>query len=213
MTGYKAVIFDLDGTLVDSMWIWEQIDIDFLKARGHELPGDLQKDIEGCSFSETAAYFKKRFHLEEDVETIKAIWIEMTEPYYKDQIKLKKDVKNLLEGFKARGIPMGIATSNSRVLAERVLKENNIFHYFEVLVTSCDVHKGKPEPDVFLKAAIDMEVDPEECLVFEDTHAGVLGAKAAGMQVAAIYDSLSADYTDQIKEDADIYLSAYAEWV
>jgi len=213
MNNYKAVIFDLDGTLVDSMWIWEQIDIDFLKERGHELPDDLQKDIEGCSFSETAHYFKERFNLEEDIESIKSIWIAMTEPYYKGDIKLKKGVLELLNDFKSRHIKMAIATSNSRILAESVLKENNIYDYFEVIVTSCDVKKGKPQPDVFLEAAKQIDVAPEDCLVFEDTHAGVLGGKAAGMHVIAIYDALSASYASEIKEDADQYINCYSQWV
>lgn len=210
---YTAVIFDLDGTLVDSMWIWEQIDKDFLKERGHELPEDLQKDIEGSSFSETAHYFKTRFNLVEDVETIKNIWIEMSKTFYADQIKLKKGIQELLDLLKEKGIKMGIATSNSRTLAEEVLRRNNIEDYFEVLVTSCDVKKGKPEPDVFLKAAEMMDVLPENCLVFEDTHAGVLAGKSAGMDVIAIYDALSEQYMEEIKEAADHYLMCFSDLV
>lgn len=213
MKDYKAVIFDLDGTLVDSMWIWEQIDIDFLKERGHDLPDDLQKDIEGMSFSETASYFKERFDLEEDLETIKSIWIEMSKSFYADKIVLKKGIQELLDLLKEKKIKMGIATSNSRTLAEEVLRRNRISDYFEVLVTSCDVKKGKPEPDVFLKAAELMDMASEDCLVFEDTHAGVLAGKAAGMDVIAIYDALSEDYMEEIKEAADHYLMCFSDLV
>jgi HAD superfamily hydrolase (TIGR01509 family) len=210
---YKAVIFDLDGTLVDSMWIWEQIDIDFLVERGHELPADLQKDIEGCSFTETAQYFKDRFKLEEDLDTIKATWIEMSKPFYAEKIKLKKGIQELLELFKEKNIRMSIGTSNSRELAEVVLINNGIREYFEELVTSCDVKRGKPEPDVFLKAAELMGVSPDDCLVFEDTHAGVLAGKSAGMDVIAIYDALSEEYMEEIKASADHYLMCYTELV
>lgn len=210
---YKAVIFDLDGTIVDSMWIWEQIDIDFLEERGHTLPEDLQKEIEGCSFTETAIYFKERFNLEEDIDTIKAIWIDMSKGFYAEKIKLKKGIKELLDLFKEKNIPMGIATSNSRELAEDVLVNNGVRDYFQVLVTSCDVKKGKPEPDVFLKAAELMQVKPEDCLAFEDTHAGVIAGKKAGMDVIAIYDALSEEYMEEIKEAADHYLMCYSELV
>jgi len=210
---YTAVIFDLDGTLVDSMWIWEQIDIDYLKEKGHDLPEDLQKDIEGCSFTETAQYFKDRFNIEDDIETIKKRWIEMSKDFYADKIVLKKGIQELLDLLKEKNIKMGIATSNSRELAESVLINNKIDDYFEVLVTSCDVKKGKPEPDVFLKAAELMDVSPKVCLVFEDTHAGVLAGKAAGMDVIAIYDALSEEYMEEIKEAADHYLMCYSELV
>lgn len=210
---YNAVIFDLDGTLVDSMWIWEQIDIDFLKERGHEVPKDLQKAIEGSSFTETAQYFKDRFDLKEDVETIKAIWIEMSTHFYAERIPLKKGIQELLDLLKSKKIKMGIATSNARDLAEAVLKKNGVADYFEVLVTSCDVNKGKPEPDVFLKAAELMDMKPEECLVFEDTHAGVMAGKAAGMDVIAIYDALSEEYMDEIKAAADHYLMCFSHLV
>ena len=210
---YTAVIFDLDGTLVDSMWIWEQIDIDYLKEKGHDLPEDLQKDIEGCSFTETAQYFKDRFNIEDDIETIKKRWIEMSKDFYADKIVLKKGIQELLDLLKEKNIKMGIATSNSRELAESVLINNRIDDYFEVLVTSCDVKKGKPEPDVFLKAAELMDVSPKACLVFEDTHAGVLAGKAAGMDVIAIYDALSEEYMKEIKESADHYLMCYSELV
>lgn len=210
---YKAVIFDLDGTLVDSMWIWKQIDIDFLEERGHNLPDDLQKNIEGMSFTETANYFKNTFNLEEDIETIKSVWIDMSRQLYSEQIKLKRGILELLDLLKEKGIKVGVGTSNSRELAEDVLKSNNVREYFEVLVTSDDVNKGKPEPDVFLKAAELLNTKPSECLVFEDTHAGVLAGKAAGMDVVAIYDALSSEYMEEIKKSADHYLMCFSELV
>ncbi|WP_069649270.1 HAD family hydrolase [Caloranaerobacter ferrireducens] len=207
----EAVIFDLDGTIVDSMWIWEQIDIDFLAKRGIKLPEDLQKAIEGMSFTETAIYFKNRFNLKESIEEIKEEWNAMAYDFYKNRVPLKKGVKEFIEYLKQKGTKLGIGTSNSRELATEVLKTHNILHYFDTIRTSCEVEKGKPHPDVFLKVAEDLKVNPRDCLVFEDTYAGVLAAKRAGMKVFAVADEFSFPYKDEICSLADKYIKDFKE--
>ncbi|QIB26364.1 HAD family hydrolase [Caloranaerobacter azorensis] len=207
----KAVIFDLDGTIVDSMWIWEQIDIDFLAKRGIKLPNDLQKAIEGMSFTETAIYFKNRFNLKESIEEIKEEWNAMAYDFYKNRVPLKKGVNEFIKYLKQKNIKLGIGTSNSRELAIEVLKTHNILHYFDTIRTSCEVEKGKPYPDVFLKVAEDLKVSPENCLVFEDTYAGVLAAKRAGMKVFAVADEFSFPYKDEICSLADKYIENFRE--
>lgn len=202
----KGVIFDLDGTLIDSMWVWHEIDVDFLKKRGLELPDGLQKEIEGMSFTETAVYFKERFNLKESVEEIKAEWDEMTLQYFNEHVTLKKGVKELLEYLKSKNMKIGIATSNTKERTRDILKKFDILHYFQTIRTSCEVKKGKPHPDVFLKAAEDLNIQPESCLVFEDTYAGVLAAKRAGMTVCAVADEFSLKYKSEITEIADRYL-------
>lgn len=209
LNNINAVIFDLDGTLVDSMWIWKEIDIKYLEKRGIGLPDDLQKAIEGMSFTETANYFKDRFNLLDDIETIKLEWNDMAGLYYSNQIGLKKGVKEFLDLLKANNIKIGIGTSNSRELATMVLKKNDIYDYFDIIRTSCEVEKGKPFPDVFLKAAEDLGARPEECLVFEDTYAGVLAAKRASMKVIAISDELSLPYKSEIMTVADNYVDNF----
>lgn len=207
----QGVIFDLDGTLVDSMWIWKQIDIEYLEKRGIELPDDLQKEVEGMSFTETAQYFKERFSLSDTIEEIKGEWTAMAKDFYANKISLKRGVISFLEYLRGNNIKMGIGTSNDRNLAEAVLKRHNILHYFDTIRTSCEVEKGKPHPDVFLKVAEDLRVKPERCLVFEDTYAGVLAAKRAGMQVFAIADEYSFPYKRDICLLADRYIEHYEE--
>lgn len=207
----KAVIFDLDGTLVDSMWIWKQIDVDYLGKRGFDLPENLQKEIEGMSFTETAAYFKDRFQIEDSIEEIKLEWSQMADDFYLNRIPLKAGAWSLLTFLKGSGIKMGIGTSNARDLAEMVLKRHSIVEYFDSIRTSCEVKKGKPEPDIFLKVAEDLGVEPKECLVFEDTYAGVLAAKRAGMKVVAVADELSYPYKNEISSLADRYITGFEE--
>jgi len=205
----KAVIFDLDGTLIDSMWIWKEIDIEYLGKRGIAVPDNLQKDIEGMSFTETAMYFKKTFNLSETIDEIKTEWNEMAYDFYKNKIMLKDGVKEFIRYLKSKDIKLGIGTSNSKELATEALKRHNIINYFDAIRTSCEVKKGKPFPDVFLKVAEDLKVKPEECLVFEDTYAGVLAAKRAGMKVIAIYDELSLPNKEYICQLADRYVENY----
>lgn len=206
-----AIIFDLDGTLVDSMWIWKQIDIDFLEKRGIALPDDLQKAIEGMSFTETANYFIERFQFTDSVETIQQEWLEMAKGFYEKHIPMKEGAFDLLLCAKEKGLKLGIGTSNSRELLDTVLEAHAVTDSFESLRTSCEVERGKPHPDVFLKVAEDLGILPERCLVFEDTHAGVLAAKRAGMKVIAIYDALSESYASEIKDEADHYIKSFKE--
>lgn len=211
----EAVIFDLDGTLVDSMWIWLDIDIEYLRRKEVDVDGidhlKLQKDIEGKSFTETATYFKERFNLQDSIEQIKADWLAMTREFYAEKIILKNGVKTLLDNIKDRKLKLGVATSSTKELVELVLKKNEIYDYFEIIRTSCEVEKGKPHPDIYLKVAEDLGVKPQNCLAFEDTHAGVISAKSAGMRVFAIADEASLPFKDYIVKDADRYMNCYNE--
>ena len=211
MKNIKAIIFDMDGTIIDSMWIWKQIDIDFLEERGHTFPEDLQKDIEGMSFTETAGYFKERFGLTESIDELKSVWTEMAIELYRNEIGMKPGAKKFLERIDALGLPMGIGTSNTKTLAVEVLEKHQIMTYFTSLRTSCEVKKGKPSPDVFLKVAEDLGVAPEDCLVFEDTVAGAQAGKNAGMRVIGIMDAVSLAHKDELLEIVERYIESYDE--
>lgn len=207
----KAVIFDLDGTLVDSMWMWKSIDIEYLGRFGIELPADLQSCIEGMSFSETACYFKERFHLEDDIDQIKADWNQMAWDKYANEVPLKAGVAEYLELLRKKGIKMGIATSNSRELVELVTKKHQIHSYFQSIRTSCEVSKGKPAPDIYLQVAKDLGVEPKECLVFEDVIQGIMAGKNANMKVVAVKDAYSEEQTERKRELSDYYINSYVE--
>lgn len=207
----KAVIFDLDGTLVDSMGLWRDIDIEFLSARGIEYKDDLQEKIEGMSFTETAVFCKDYYKLTESVEELKEIWNQMAEDKYRYEVQLKPGVMGFLEELKRRGIKMGIATSNSKELIAAVNEAYHFDRYISCVVTSCSVNKGKPAPDVYLEAARQLSVLPEECLVFEDIVKGIEAGKNAGMLVCAVEDSFSAEQRERKKAISDYYIESYDE--
>lgn len=207
----KAVLFDLDGTLVDSMWMWEDIDIEYLGRYGYELPPELQKDIEGMSLSETAVYFKERFSIPESLEEIKSTWMDMARDKYTNKVPLKPGAREFLVWLRQQGIRTGIASSNGIELVETVLKAQGIQEYLESVHTCCEVPKGKPAPDIYLLVAKTLGVKPEECLVFEDVPMGILAGKNAGMRVCAVEDTFSANQREEKKELADYYIESYDE--
>ncbi len=205
----KAVIFDMDGTLIDSMWLWKAIDVDYLGKHGIKLPDDLQKSIEGMSFSETAAYFKKRFQIADDVETIKAEWNSMADEYYRHRVPMKEKAYEFLLALKDRGIKLGIGTSNSKELVKVIMDKYEIEELFDSIRTSCEVDKGKPHPDIYLKVAEDLGVEPSACMVFEDVPNGLIAANNAGMQSVAVFDDFSKVMDREKKDLSNYYVDSY----
>lgn len=207
----QAIIFDLDGTLVDSMWLWNDIDIEFLEARGLPLPETYQHDIEGMSFTETAIYTKELFRLSESVDELKAIWNRMAIEKYTYEVPFKPGAEIFLQYCKEQKISTGIATSNSRELVDAVVHALHLDNYIQEIVTSCEVEKGKPAPDVYLEAARRLGISPEHCLVFEDVPMGILAGKNAGMRVCAVEDAFSTDKQAEKRSLADYYISNYEQ--
>ncbi len=207
----KAVIFDLDGSLVDSMWIWKAIDIEYLGKFGIELPPDLQDSIGGKSFTETAIYFKERFQIPDSLEQIKEDWNRMAYDKYANEVPLKDGVREFLDFCREHRIRLGIATSNSRELVDNIVRTHELADYFDCVMTGCEVAKGKPAPDIYLAVAKQLEVAPADCLVFEDIVQGIQAGKAAGMQVCAVDDAFSRAQENEKRNLADYYIHHYNE--
>lgn len=207
----NAVIFDLDGTLIDSMWIWDKIDEDYLKEKGFDIPHNLRVDIAHLSFDETAIYFKTRFSLNDSLDQIKNRWLDMAIGHYSNTIPLKPGAKEFLHKLKSKGIQVAIATSNTHCLIEPVLKNNGIYDYFHSITTTSEAGKGKEYPDVYLLAAKKLSVNPENCLVFEDILPAVLAAKAAGMRVIGVQDLSAEDQWTHISKHAEIFIQDFTE--
>ena len=207
----KAVIFDLDGSLVDSMWIWKEIDIEYLGRFNIELPKNLQTEIEGKSFSETAVFFKEKFNIPDSLDKMKDDWNKMAWDKYLNDVPLKPGADLFLQYCIKNNIKLGIATSNSRQLVEAVANARGFGKDFDCIMTACEVEKGKPAPDIYLAVAAKLGVKPEQCLVFEDIVPGIMAGKNAGMRVCAVEDEYSLHQTEKKKELADYYIKDYMD--
>ena len=205
----ESVIFDFDGTLVDSMWLWRNIDIEYLGKYNIKCPNDLGKCIESLSFTQTAQYFKDRFKLNVKVEDIIAEWEDMAYQKYKFEVMPKLGVIEFIKKLKNEGKKIALATSNRLSMVETVLDRHDIKDYFNCIITSCDIGKGKYEPDIYLETAKRLDTLPKSCLVFEDIIAAIKSAKAAGMRVCAVEDEYSSHRKEEKISLADYFIDDY----
>jgi len=210
LTNIDAVIFDIDGTLVDSMHVWTDIDDIFLEKYHLEEPENFHEGMEGKSYSETAQYFLDLFpELPHTKQELEDEWHEMAFEIYTKELQLKKGAYDFIVDMHKVGIKLGIATSNSRDLAEGLLMNTGVWQYLDAVWTSDEAKAGKPAPDVYLKVAESLGVKPERCLVFEDVPNGILAGINAGMKVCAVEDPFSKPQEERKKELADYYIQDY----
>lgn len=207
----KACIFDMDGTLVDSMWIWEKIDIDYLGQFGIELPKNLQASIEGMSFSETADYFVENLPVKHSKEEMMEQWNKMAMEKYTNEVYFKAGAEDFVKKCKEKGIKLGIATSNSRELFDCVRKHLKLDDYFDYMITGSEIISSKPKPDIYLKVAEELKVKPEECIVFEDIIPGIMAGVNAGMKTVCIDDIHSKSTKGNRMALADYFIKDYTE--
>ena len=203
----KAHIFDLDGTLLDSMGLWEQIDRDMLSERGIAFPESAYakhvESIAPLSPRESAEYAIQHFGLSDTVEEVIAAWNEAAEKAYSGSLPLKAHAKEFLLYLKAQGAKTAIATSSPENLCMAALRRHGIIELFDVVCLSEEVGSGKNKPDVFLLAAERLGESPQNCIVYEDSLTAIKTAKSIGMSVYAISDPYSDKNCEEIKQIAD----------
>lgn len=203
---FEAAIFDLDGTLLNSMDVWEKIDITFLSRRGLPVPPNYMTEICARSFEEAAQYTIELFELSESVESIIKEWNAMAEYEYAHEVSLMPYVHDYLLHLKTSHIKLAVATGLPEELYKPCLINNGVYELFDFLCSTDQVQKGKEYPDVFLFASDGLRISPQKCIVFEDVLPAVKSAKKAGMITYGVYDKYSAHNELEIRAIADGYL-------
>lgn len=205
----KGMIFDLDGTLIDSMGVWEQIDIDFLGKRGLAVPQDYLEMITPMGFLNAAKYTIERFGFPETPEEIEEEWMSMAEHAYTYDIKMKPGAKTFLYHCQAAGLKLAVATSSMERLYVPCLKHHAIEGMFETAVTTRQAGEDKHSPKIYELAAERMGFSPQECIVFEDILLGIETAKNAGFHTVAVYEPASEKDHVLMRQKADCFIDSY----
>ncbi len=185
MTPVAAVIFDLDGVLVDSEHVWDEVREELARERGGRWHERAQADMMGMSSIEWSRYMHDAIGLTDPPEEISVEVVQRIEARYADHLPLFDGAVDAVERL-AASFRLGLASSSNRPLIEVVLAKAGVADLFEATVSSEEVERGKPAPDVFLEAARRLGVSPEACAAIEDSGNGIRAARTAGMSVIAI---------------------------
>lgn len=199
----RAVIFDLDGVLADSEPTWDEIDAQLLGEYGIEYRGEHHREVLGVNYRLAIEFYKKTFGITAPTEELMKRRGEIAADFFAHKIGLFPHVKEVLEELRAMELRLAVATSSVSASARPFLDRHQLTKYFEVIITGDEVERGKPHPDIYLRAAEKLGVTSNECLVIEDSLSGVAAGKAAGMRVAAIPDRRFVDPRDY-KKSSDV---------
>ena len=201
----RGAIFDVDGTLLDSMFIWDTIGEAYLRSIGYQPKENLNETFKNMSLHQAAHYYQTEYGVTQSIDEIMDGVNAMLERYYRFEVPLKPGVAELLERLRQDGVRLCIATATDRHLVEAALDRCGVLSCFGEIFTCNEVGHGKDEPDIFEVALRFLGTRREETLVFDDALYAVRTAKEAGFPVAAVYDGHE-KAQDQIRMLADVYL-------
>jgi HAD superfamily hydrolase (TIGR01509 family) len=197
---FRAVIFDLDGVLADSEPWWNQIDSQLLAEYGVTYRGQYHRDVLGVNYRLAVEFYKEAFGLSAPTEELMRRRGEIAVDFFANRVGLFPSSKTVLEQLRQINLRLAVATSSVSASARPFLNRHGLTAFFDVIVTGEEIERGKPEPDIYLRAAEKLGVPADACLVIEDALSGIAAAKAAGMRVAAIPDTRFVDARDYEKQ-------------
>ena len=180
-----AVVFDLDGVLIESEEVWDAVRAAYVRERGGRYDAEVQRAMMGMSSTEWSRYLHDSAGVADEPQAINDDVVRRMLSVYREHLPLLPGAAEAVRRLAAR-FPLGLASSSNRALIDTVLEVSRLAPFFAATVSSEEVARGKPAPDVYLEAARRLGVDPTRCAAVEDSHGGIRSAKAAGMRVIAI---------------------------
>lgn len=204
MHEFKGAIFDMDGTLLDSMPVWKRLTQGYLKQFGVHITDQDYAVTEGFSQPQVAQYFADRYPELPGAQSLMDGMDRLISARYEAIAKPKEGVLDFLEGLRRRGVKMAIATLTARRHAEKALRDRDMLDYFEFMLTIEDVGISKREPDIYLQAAARMGLEPVECTVFEDAPYACATARRAGFRVCGMVEPAYAAGEDELRASSDL---------
>ena len=208
----NGVIFDIDGVLLDSLGIWDDLGARYLKSIGVQPEEGLNEILFSMSMEQGSTYLNEHYNLQKTDAEVSAGISQMLEDFYFDEVLPKTGAKELLEFFKAKGIKMTAATSSPRIHVEKALERNGMLGFIDKLFTNTEVGASKHEPKIYNEAAAYMGTKPEATLVFEDSLYALKTAKNAGFVTAGVYDIKGETDQEGVKNTGDFYIKELNEF-
>ena len=207
---FQAAIFDLDGTLLDSMYVWQRVDEMYFESKGMQVPEDYGRALAGLSYRESAEYTKARFGFEEPWEEIVAEWTKLAREEYACRVPLKDGAREYLTALRRAGVKLAVATALPEYLYRPCLEHLQLMDFFDALCSTEETGgRGKSGGEVFLLAAQRLGVATEGCVVFEDVLEGIRGARRAGMRAYCVLDDANRHAHGEIKKIAQGMVASY----
>lgn len=207
----KGIIFDADGTLLDSMHIWEELGVRYLANKGITAKEGLSKILYPMTLEESSMYLKNEYSIKDSPHKIIKDILGLLTDFYQKEAMLKEGVYSYLEKMNAKGVVMGIATSGDKELLTLALKRLNVYKYFSVITACSEYNTKKNEPLIYLKTAEILGTTPNETAVFEDVLYGIISAKNAGFITVAVEDISNMQDRQQLRENADYCIKDFRE--
>ena len=210
---YELAIFDADGTLFESMYIWKNLGSEYLDLKGIEYKPSINDELRDMSINQAADYLREQYNIKDSKEKMFEDFNSLIEDFYKNEVSLKSGIEDFLIYLKSKNIKMCVATANTLDLVHMTATRLNIAHYFDDFLSCMDIGVGKDQPDIYDKALSVFDMPKQKCVVFEDALYAIETCKRNDYYTFGIYDKFSEHENEKIQQTCDEYIASYDEYL